>query len=287
VPYSRINGISLNTAGIYVVEYETFEYTEYLPGDHVHFFFDTVTPDQAGSPGKGPWKLYGGPRPFQGYRASDRPDSATQLCILVANADHSVQANSGNCFILPDVNAAVPIYADACLAGPDLAFPAITQLTPGEVLLVNGISADEAWWTVESPDDPTQTCWLQRNRSDFSGDISTLPLADTPVLPEGSTSNLSVLITAISLDAQGRYSVEFTTSGFSPALPGTHIHFYFDIYATEQTGSGGNRLMYGGESPFTGYSQTNLPQGATQICALVANPDHTVIENSGNCYPLP
>lgn len=287
VPYSRINGISLNTAGIYVVEYETFEYTEYLPGDHVHFFFDTVTPDQAGSPGKGPWKLYGGPRPFQGYRASDRPDSATQLCILVANADHSVQAYSGNCFILPDVNAAVPIYADACLEGPDPAYATVALLTPGEVLLVNGISADEAWWTVESPDDATQTCWLQRNRSDFSGDISTLPLADTPPLPEGSTSNLSVQITAISLDAQGRYSVEFTTSGFSPALPGTHIHFYFDIYATEQTGSGGNRLMYGGESPFTGYSQTNLPQGATQICALVANPDHTVIENSGNCYPLP
>jgi len=45
--------------------------------------------------------------------------------------------------------------------------------------------------------------------------------------------------------------------------------------------------MYGGESPFTGYSQTNLPQGANQICALVANPDHTVIENSGNCYSLP
>jgi hypothetical protein len=155
------------------------------------------------------------------------------------------------------------------------------------VLLVNGISADEAWWTVESPDDPTKTCWLQRDRSDFSGDISTLSLADTPPLPEGSTSNLSVQITAITLDAQGNYRVEFTTSGFSPALPGTHIHFYFDIYAAEQTGSGGNRLMYGGESPFTGYSQANLPQGAAQICALVANPDHTVIEDSGNCFQLP
>jgi serine/threonine protein kinase len=287
VPYSRINGIDLNAAGIYVVDYETFEYTETLPGDHVHFFFDTVAPDQAGVPGNGPWKLYGGPRPFQGYRASDRPDSAAQLCILVANANHSVQPNSGNCFILPDVNAAVPVYADACLAGPDPAYPTVAQLTPGEVLLVNGISADEAWWTVENPENPAESCWLQRNRSDFSGDISTLPLAKNPPLPEGSSSTLSIQITAITLDAQGRYSVEFTTSGFTPALPGTHMHFFFDIYAAEQTGSGGNRLMYGGASPFIGYSQANLPQGATQICVLVANPDHTVIENSGNCYPLP
>lgn len=287
VPYSRINGISLNEAGFYVVDYETFEYTEILPGEHVHFFFNTVDPVQAGVPGNGPWKLYGGPRPFQGYRASDRPDSATQLCILVANADHSVQPNSGNCFILPDVNAAVPVYADACLEGPDPAYASIAQLTPGEVLLVNGISADEAWWTVENPDDPTQTCWLQRSRADFAGDISTLPLAETPPLPEGSSSTLTIQITAITLDAQGRYSVEFTTSGFTPALPGTHIHFFFDIYAAEQTSNGGNRLMYGGASPFTGYSQADLPQGATQICALVANPDHTVIENSGNCYPLP
>lgn len=287
VPYSRINGIDLNAAGIYVVNYETFEYTETLPGDHVHFFFDTVAPDQAGTPGKGPWKLYGGPRPFQGYRASDRPDSATQLCILVANADHSVQPNSGNCFILPDANAAVTVYADACLAGPDPAYPTVAQLTPGEVLLVNGISADEAWWTVENPENPAESCWLQRSRSDFSGDISTLPLAETPPMPEGSSSTLSIQITAITLDAQGRYSIEFTTSGFTPALPGTHMHFYFDIFAAEQTGSGGNRMMYGGVSPFTGFSQANLPQGATQICALVANPDHTVIENSGNCYPLP
>jgi len=285
IPYSRINAITINDSGRYVVDYETFEYTEVLPGDHVHFFFNTVTQEQAGNPGKGPWKLYGGPRPFEGYRPSDRPASATQMCILVANPDHSIDPNTGNCFILPDVNAAVPILNDPCLAGPGPAYPVLAQLSAGQVLLVTGISPDEAWWTVETPGSPGQSCWLERSRSDFSGDLSTLPLADVPPLPEG----MSVQITQIALDAQGRYVVDFTTGGFTPALPGTHIHFFFDTFSADQVGStgGGNRLMFGGVSPFTGYTQADRPQGATQLCALVANPDHSVIAGSGNCLALP
>ncbi len=83
------------------MEYETFEYTEVLPGMHVHFFFNTVQPEQAGVPGSGPWVVYGGPRPFTEYGVSDRPDFSTQMCALVANADHSIQLNSGTCFDLP------------------------------------------------------------------------------------------------------------------------------------------------------------------------------------------
>jgi hypothetical protein len=84
-----------------VVVYETFGYTEALPGMHIHFFFDTVPPDQAGTPGSGPWILYGGPRPFTGYRVNQRPTGARQMCALVANPDHSVIAESGNCVDLP------------------------------------------------------------------------------------------------------------------------------------------------------------------------------------------
>jgi hypothetical protein len=97
----RINRITINSQRQYVVEYETFGYTEKLPGMHVHFFFNTVPPQQAGMPGSGPWILYGGPRPFTGYKVTDRPSSATQMCALVANPDHSIHLNSGNCVALP------------------------------------------------------------------------------------------------------------------------------------------------------------------------------------------
>lgn len=101
IPYVRINSISINDSNQYVVEYETFEYTETLPGMHVHFFFDTVKPENAGLPASGPWILYGGPRPFDGYKVSDRPVNAYQMCALVANANHSIQLGSGNCVDLP------------------------------------------------------------------------------------------------------------------------------------------------------------------------------------------
>lgn len=99
--YVRINNITLNASNAYVVDYETFGYTEQLPGMHIHFFFNTVSPDQAGMPGAGPWFLYGGPRPFTGYTTSNRPAQATQMCALVANANHSIILDSGNCFNLP------------------------------------------------------------------------------------------------------------------------------------------------------------------------------------------
>lgn len=100
-PYTRINNITINQSGAYVVEYETFGFTEQLPGVHIHFFFNTVSPENAGLPGSGPWILYGGPRPFTQYTVNDRPGAATQMCALVANADHSVQLNTGNCYNLP------------------------------------------------------------------------------------------------------------------------------------------------------------------------------------------
>ncbi len=99
--YVRINRITLNTAYQYVVEYETFGFTEQLPGQHIHFFFNTVPPEQAGVPGAGPWKIYGGPRPFTGYTFDNKPAAATQMCALVANANHTVIAGSGNCVDLP------------------------------------------------------------------------------------------------------------------------------------------------------------------------------------------
>ncbi len=99
--YARINDITIE-GDHYVVFYETFEYTETLPGDHVHFFYDTVSEENAGVPGAGPWILYGGPRPFEGYKLNTRPPAANQMCALVANPDHSIIPGTGNCVDLPE-----------------------------------------------------------------------------------------------------------------------------------------------------------------------------------------
>jgi serine/threonine protein kinase len=99
-PYVVITGIRLEN-NTYVVDFEMHN----SPADlHVHMFFDSVPPEQAGSPGAGPWKLVGGaygPSPFTGYGPANRPANATQMCSLIANPNHSVQPNSGNCVDLP------------------------------------------------------------------------------------------------------------------------------------------------------------------------------------------
>lgn len=98
--YVQINNITL-AGNTYQVYFTTYNYTPQLPGKHVHFFFNTVPPEQAGMPGSGPWYMYGGGSPFTGYGTADRPPAATQLCALVANPDHSIVLNTGNCYNLP------------------------------------------------------------------------------------------------------------------------------------------------------------------------------------------
>jgi serine/threonine-protein kinase len=100
-PYVVITSITLEN-NKYVVNYEVgnFEGQNY----HVHMFFDTVPPENAGSPGNGPWKLtYGnyGPSPFTQYGPANKPATASQMCALVANPNHSVILNTGNCVDLP------------------------------------------------------------------------------------------------------------------------------------------------------------------------------------------
>lgn len=103
-PYVVITDIRLEN-NLYVVDYEVFNFPPDQPNMHVHMFFDSVPPEQAGSPGSGPWKLtYGayGPSPFTQYGPANRPANAQQMCALVANANHSIILNTGNCVDLPE-----------------------------------------------------------------------------------------------------------------------------------------------------------------------------------------
>jgi serine/threonine protein kinase len=98
--FAQITGIALD-GDRYAVDFRTFRYDAVIPGRHVHFFFDTVPPEEAGIPGQGPWFLWATPTPFREWGPADRPEGAEELCILVAEEDHSVQADSGNCWPLP------------------------------------------------------------------------------------------------------------------------------------------------------------------------------------------
>lgn len=174
--FVRINSITINAQTQYVLEYETFEYTEVLPGTHVHFFFNTVPFDQAGTPGTGPWRVYGGPRPFTGYRPADRPQNASQLCALVANPNHSVISNSGHCFPLPDVPTATARAETACRSTPAENDDSVAVFQAGATVLLKGISNDQAWLFIQNPARlDASTCWVPFNSSVLGGNLNNVP----------------------------------------------------------------------------------------------------------------
>ena len=134
---------------------------------------------------------------------------------------------------------------------------------------------------------------LPDEKSDYAPASTSIPgmtasaTHDPNITP--SPSSFSVKITSIS-KVGSKYAVQYDVTGFEPKLPGgLHMHFYFNNVAPEDAGMPGTGpwKMYGGAAPFTGYSISQRPEGVTQICVIVANSDHTVIQGTGNCIDLP
>jgi hypothetical protein len=118
--FACITRITLNGENL-VVDYEVGGYEPSLepsaagptPGSHhIHFFFDTVKPEDAGSQSQnqGMWRVWALPSPYtnppqnngnDGFILSDIPDGATKLCSLVADSLHAVTLDTGNCIPLP------------------------------------------------------------------------------------------------------------------------------------------------------------------------------------------
>ena len=143
-------------------------------------------------------------------------------------------------------------------------------------------------------------------------------VTDIPI-PETTSSPMSVAgptpcptepdrtacITSIALDETGGLVAQFETKGYAPELEPLqdHIHFYFDsaVNGDERNagmaGSGGDWRLWDAPNPFTatggdggrpGYTLADAQAfGATQLCAIVADPTHTVYVGTGNCIDLP
>jgi actin-like ATPase involved in cell morphogenesis len=114
--------------------------------------------------------------------------------------------------------------------------------------------------------------------------VPTLPPAPTPFVPAGASARLTGVV-----DAGDHYEAAFTVSGFTPSMSGQHVHFFWNSVPPDQAGEPGDGpyVVYAGPSPFTGFSRQTRPGGATGICIIVANTDHSVVAGSGSCIALP
>ncbi len=114
------------------------------------------------------------------------------------------------------------------------------------------------------------------------------PAGGSGTTPAAPTSDVSVVIVSVAMEGD-TYVVNYETIGFIENVKGRHIHFFFNNIKPEQAALPGNGpyVMYGGPRPFKGVTVFDRPADATQICAIVTNPDHTGIPNSGSCFDLP
>lgn len=99
--YAEITDITINDDYQYVIDYQVGNFTPSLSDFHVHFFFNTVSTANAGTPGSGPWRAVASPSPYTGLSPQDKPVLATEMCILVANSSHAILPGTGNCYPLP------------------------------------------------------------------------------------------------------------------------------------------------------------------------------------------
>ena len=95
----------------YEISFETIGFVPEpasVPGSHhLHFYFNHLPETEGGLPGNGPWTIYSGSSPFVDANNTplSRPSSATQLCVAIANANHTLVRNSSQCFDLPAPDA--------------------------------------------------------------------------------------------------------------------------------------------------------------------------------------
>jgi hypothetical protein len=110
----------------------------------------------------------------------------------------------------------------------------------------------------------------------------------TPPPAATSPPEPAVRITHIELSGD-RYAVYYDTTGYTPNNASLHIHFFFNTVPPASAGVPGSGpwILYDLPVPFTGYGPGQRPEGANQMCALVANADHSVRLGTGNCVNLP
>lgn len=106
-PFVRVDSVTLD-GGRYRVHYTVSGFEPQVDGGggsmHLHFFLDTTAPENAGVDGNPPgvWHLTDEPDTTLTPWGPDDRRSATQMCGVVANVDHSVyDPASGTCAPLP------------------------------------------------------------------------------------------------------------------------------------------------------------------------------------------
>lgn len=183
-----------------------------------------------------------------------------------------------------------------------------TSLLVGAGALATVVVVAVVGFALAGPRDPGAEVAAERESPGASAtedDSTAVEPTATPSEPPASETGLPepppgggpfARVTGIEVDGT-HYAIAFDTFDFDPRLGdgNQHVHFRFDTVPPEESGlpGAGPWWLYPtepgevGTSPFTGLPVADTPPDATAICVLVANPDHSVVLDTGTCLPLP
>ena len=85
----------------YVVTFETDGFVPEPQQTHVHFYYNNIAETESGLPGNGPWEIHQNSDSFNRFRLADRPQDATEICIIAAGGDHNFIEGTGGCMSIP------------------------------------------------------------------------------------------------------------------------------------------------------------------------------------------
>ncbi len=226
LPEVVITGVTVEN-GVYVIDYETIGYEPQTDKLHVHLFYDTTLIENAGRPGAGPYTMIDHAAPSLDFAVADKPDGATQICGLVANPDHTIQLESGNCFDLPRIDVvqvqptAVPsslttgstppvtlppinIPPDAptttisidtlnVRAAPNMLSDKIGELKRGDTIVILGRNEFNNWLQAALPDN--RLGWVHVLYVDLPFPVAELEMVSNPTTAVPITSNENSIAT--------------------------------------------------------------------------------------------
>ena len=79
-----------------------------------------------------------------------------------------------------------------CRFGPGIAYAVAGGLEVGKQAEIVGRNADQTWWQVKNPNDPSTLCWLSASVTNAAGNLDALPVASPP--------SVSVIRITVSVD---------------------------------------------------------------------------------------
>jgi hypothetical protein len=126
---------------------------------------------------------------------------------------------------------------------------------------------------------------------------TTAPRTTDAGRPCTSATGRCVFITDIALDGDNVVA-RYETTGYeahqNAGPESRHVHFYFDTVPVTQAGIPADSanwvawgLEEGGGEPVYTFPVSDIPAGATQLCASVANVNHGLDDLNFQCVPLP